>query len=296
MQERRRRLAANTTHVRNRTAGEIRRTSAARHCHTWAVALWWTATSSVRRRVHTYLCEWKDSWRARRSSVARHQNQRGTRVRCLLLAASLLTGCITAPRQATTSQSTVESEAASMVAGSPFPSLTTQSASPQNNRASPADTAAACHVRTSSAPPNTTTVQVYFTCNNESLAVPRYVPNTSDTSRLLRAALDALVAGPTKAEQAAGFSSFFSAGSATIINDVTMPEPTSAVVDVSGAARAIPNASTSNGGRTIMSQLSRTLFQFPEIETVTFQMDGSCDAFWHWLGSTCQQVRGPTSN
>lgn len=146
-----------------------------------------------------------------------------------------------------------------------------------------------CTAPLTSVPVNTRLVQVYFTCNNDFQAVPRYVAVSDNPQEVAEATLNELVAGPTEAERIAGFSSFFSSDTANVINSVTITDG-EVVVDVSKGIRNIPNASTSNGLRTIVSQLRSTLFQFPNIKVIDIRMDGSCDAFWGWLESNCQSI------
>jgi spore germination protein GerM len=140
------------------------------------------------------------------------------------------------------------------------------------------------------APSDNGTIYAYFTCGDEVRPVVRQTPDTTEPELQLQAALNALVAGPTDAEQAAGFTSFFSPDSAGVINTVTITDGANVVVNFSTDVRAIPNASTTNGARTIMWELTSTVFQFPDVQTIRYQMDGSCDLFYHWLQSACQTI------
>jgi hypothetical protein len=53
-------------------------------------------------------------------------------------------------------------------------------------------------------------------------------------------------------------------------------------VDFGDLRSVIPNASTSAGSR-LLSQLDATVFQFPTVTSVTYRIDGSCQAFGEWL-------------
>lgn len=37
----------------------------------------------------------------------------------------------------------------------------------------------------------------------------------------------------------------------------------------------------------MLQELEGTVFQFPEIQSVEFRIDGSCDLFWEWLQYAC---------
>lgn len=137
----------------------------------------------------------------------------------------------------------------------------------------------------------TTTVRVYFTRDEEPVPVDRTVP---DTASLPRAAIEALLAGPTADERTAGLTSFFSSETAEMLNDVTVDAAGNAVVDFRDLRRIIPNASSSFGSRILLGELDATVFQFPNIARVEYRIDGSCEAFWEWLQyGGCQVAERP---
>jgi hypothetical protein len=129
-----------------------------------------------------------------------------------------------------------------------------------------------------------TTVHVLFECApdglypNVSTSVTRVLPMTGD---LIEATLQELLAGPTDEERAMGFSSWFSAESASALNSITL-EASKLTVDFNDAI-IINNASTSTGGMFLMAELQANLFQFPEVDSIEFQIDGSCVAFGNWM-------------
>lgn len=137
-------------------------------------------------------------------------------------------------------------------------------------------------------PRPTTTVVVYFTRDERPVPVQRVVPPTRDT---LRAAILALLEGPTPEERAAGLTSFFSEQTAGMLNAATIDEHGHAVVDLEDLRPVIPNASTSTGSTIFLGELNSTAFAIPRIRSVEYRIDGNCDAFWEWLQyGRCQIV------
>ncbi|HEX2850446.1 MAG TPA: Gmad2 immunoglobulin-like domain-containing protein [Acidimicrobiales bacterium] len=125
-------------------------------------------------------------------------------------------------------------------------------------------------------------VTVFYSCGTEAPPVPVYrlVPATAG---LLRASLEQLLAGPTVAERNAGLGSWFGTATAGLLDGVTITN-VAAVVDLDAALpTAIPNASTSAGSKLLLDQLDATVFQFPTVASVTYRLDGNCEAFSEWL-------------
>jgi len=145
----------------------------------------------------------------------------------------------------------------------------------------------------------TVALEVTFTLDEAPIRVPRTVvvplgdDPGGDESRLLRAALDALVAGPTPAEEARGIRSFFSEATADLVTEVTLVGD-SATVDFRDLRTHLPNASSSTGSFIFLSELNGTVFGLPGIERVEYRMEGSCEAFWNFLQRSCQYVRRPS--
>lgn len=134
-------------------------------------------------------------------------------------------------------------------------------------------------------PPGQMVVTVYFTCDGATL-VPAYrvVPSSRG---VLRASLEALLAGPSSAERTAGVESWFSADTAGMLAGVSLSNGR-AVVDFRDLRPVIPNASTSAGSQLLLSQLNRTVFQFSTVRSVEYRIDGSCARFFEWLQMACQ--------
>jgi len=122
----------------------------------------------------------------------------------------------------------------------------------------------------------TTSFSVFFHRGEELVEVTRTVPRTTG---VLRAALAALVAGPTQAEIDSGLGSLFSAETADVLAGVNLRDGT-AVVDF---AEVVNNASTAAGSVAFLASLDATIFQFATVERIEYRLQGSCDGFWSWL-------------
>ena len=100
--------------------------------------------------------------------------------------------------------------------------------------------------------------------------------------RLLRGALEALLAGPTRSERAHGYGGWFSVKTAGHVRSVRIAGGI-AYVDFLSFARDIPNASSSCGSALLLAQLDRTAKQFPSVRSTLYSFNGSPRAFYQWL-------------
>jgi len=105
----------------------------------------------------------------------------------------------------------------------------------------------------------------------------------------VEAALEALVAGPTAEESAAGAGSAFSTRTADVVSSITLDDGL-LVVDFANLPSLMPNASTSCGSEALLASLNSTVFQFPDVERVRYRNDESCDGFANWLQRECFDV------
>jgi hypothetical protein len=136
----------------------------------------------------------------------------------------------------------------------------------------------------------TSTVDVYYSTGDgsdcgEVSAFPRTAARTLGVARL---ALDQLVAGPTAAEEALGASSFFAASTADAVRSINLRNGL-LTVDFRDIRSELANASTSCGSEALLAQLNSTVFQFPTIQRVRYQINGSCDDFGEWLQRECTE-------
>lgn len=132
-------------------------------------------------------------------------------------------------------------------------------------------------------------VSVYFTRDEEPVEVRRSVAGRVAD---IRATLETLLAGPTSEEQEQGIDSWFNDDTAGMLRSVDV-DGSHVVVDFGDLRQVIPNASSSTGSRLLLQGLNATVFQFPEIHSIEYLIDGSCAAFWEWLQYECQTVTRP---
>lgn len=131
-----------------------------------------------------------------------------------------------------------------------------------------------------------TTASVFFNRNggdpcDEVFPLERQVPAHAP----LRGAMQALLAGPTEEEAAAGYWSWFSSETEGMLNSVRIADRT-AHVDFADFSEVIPNASTSCGAAILLSQLDSTAEQFDTVDEARYSFDGDEAAFYHWLQLT----------
>lgn len=137
-------------------------------------------------------------------------------------------------------------------------------------------------------------VQVVFAAEDQSdcsnvRAVDRSLDETPDP---MKAVFELLVAGPTTRENVEGAVSMFSNETAGMLRSVELSNGL-LTVDFEDLRPVIPNASTSCGHLSLIAQLNGTAFQFPEVERVTYQIEGNCHTFFNWLQRECHQYPRP---
>jgi hypothetical protein len=100
-------------------------------------------------------------------------------------------------------------------------------------------------------------------------------------------AMEYVLAGPTAAERADGFASFFSEESAEALLTGTI-QAGHLILDFTEDI-TVNNASTSTGSTFVLAELYANVFQFEDVESVEFRINGSCEAFWEFLqaGPVC---------
>jgi len=112
----------------------------------------------------------------------------------------------------------------------------------------------------------------------EVFPVRRTVPLVS----ALESSLEDLLEGPTAAERAQGYSSWFSSETDGMLRNASVDYGV-ALVDFDDLRSVIPNASTSCGSAALVSSLDRTTLQFPPIVEVEYSLEGDRGAFYEWL-------------
>ncbi len=110
----------------------------------------------------------------------------------------------------------------------------------------------------------------------------------SETEGVARGALNELFAGPTEAEEAQGYTSFFSEETADILKSVHVEEGT-AYVDLEDIRPIIPNASSSCGSTQLTAEIETTLKQFPTVDRVILAIDSDPEIFYEWIQVGCTE-------
>jgi spore germination protein GerM len=110
------------------------------------------------------------------------------------------------------------------------------------------------------------------------LPLQRFVPAPA----VLKGAVRALLAGPTRAERTRGYGGWFSAKTAGSLRSVRIARGV-AYIDFRDFSATIPNASSSCGSALLLAQLDRTVKQFPTVTRGLYSFNGSRDAFYEWL-------------
>jgi hypothetical protein len=107
------------------------------------------------------------------------------------------------------------------------------------------------------------------------------VPRTVDADDPVTGALEALLAGPTDSERAAGYRGWFSDRTAAALLHLEVVDGTAHVV-FRDLRPVIPNASTSCGSSMLLAMLDPTLLQFDGIDATRYALADQ-PAFYGWL-------------
>lgn len=114
-------------------------------------------------------------------------------------------------------------------------------------------------------------------------AVHRSVPAGND---LLTATIKELLAGPTGAEAAQGYTSWFSTATADALVNAKVVGDTS-YLNFTDIRTIVPNASTSCGSAALLAQFTTTAQQAAMTPEVRFAINGQPEPFWNWLQMGC---------
>jgi hypothetical protein len=140
-------------------------------------------------------------------------------------------------------------------------------------------------------PTSTKTVDVYYSTGDGSdcAEVSAFPRDATGVTAPIGYSLDQLLAGPTGAEKSQGASSWFSLATADAVRSVNLRNGL-LTVDFADIRSVIPGASTSCGSAALLAELNSTVFQFPAVQRVRYQILGSCDTFHEWLQTTCHNI------
>jgi hypothetical protein len=169
----------------------------------------------------------------------------------------------------------------------PVPAVPDTTAVPVRPVPEPVEQAGDCRAPEPEPRPGRRRLAVFFTCDGETRAVFRIVDRTP---AVLRTALEQLLRGPTPAERAAGYQSFFSERTAGMLNRVAVGADGVARIDFDDFSSIVPNASSSAGSEQLLAQLRATILQFPTVLAAEITFAGSCERFWNWLQYDCERL------
>ena len=99
---------------------------------------------------------------------------------------------------------------------------------------------------------------------------------------VLAGAMEALLAGPTDEEVAAGYYSWFSPEVGWELESAIIRDGV-AYIDFAEDSPFINNASTSCGSSSFLGQLIETATQFSSVDNALFSIGGDADTFYQWL-------------
>jgi hypothetical protein len=103
---------------------------------------------------------------------------------------------------------------------------------------------------------------------------------------LPRLALEQLFGGPSEAEKAQGYSSFFSEKTKEILLDFKVENET-AYVNFKDIRSLLPNITTSCGSAEFLAQAGETLKHYRTIKKVIYAIEGDPETFYEWMQFGC---------
>ncbi|HEX8748028.1 MAG TPA: GerMN domain-containing protein [Pyrinomonadaceae bacterium] len=145
----------------------------------------------------------------------------------------------------------------------------------------------------------TTTIKVYYANEKRNpnadpcglvFPVNRVIPKTSGVAR---AALEQLFEGPTEREKAQGYYSWFSPKTKSVLKSIVIKNKRAYVNFKPDAFSILPGGiSTSCGSSQFLSEMEKTLRQFPSIKKIFYAIDGNPAEFYEFLQGECPKELG----
>jgi len=132
-----------------------------------------------------------------------------------------------------------------------------------------------------------TLLRIYYNCGNiiepsGAEFIYRTVPRTAQR---LGATMTELVKGPTDAERALGFGSFFSSDTADAVRGVTISDGR-AFVDFNSFEVPEAVTATDQGRQFFVINIAANALQYESVTSVEIRLNGSCEAFSQLIGAT----------
>lgn len=135
---------------------------------------------------------------------------------------------------------------------------------------------------TPAAAASTTTVDVWFGVQNSECDALRAFPRRVTAPRVATGALEALLAGPTRAERRSAWS-HFSRRTEGMLRSVNIRDGV-AYVDFADLRAALPPSPEPCGVNSLLTHLDATVTQFPTVHRARYSINGSEATFYRWLG------------
>lgn len=107
---------------------------------------------------------------------------------------------------------------------------------------------------------------------------PRKIPAPASGQMLLEAAVVAWLDGASGTDAAGGLTTALGQNAERFVRGVTLQND-AAIIDFSTAFGALPNVSASGVRIRLLTQASAAARQVPSVRSVTFSLEGSCQAF-----------------
>lgn len=124
-------------------------------------------------------------------------------------------------------------------------------------------------------------VTVYFACGASDAAPRQRAASVNN----LATALDVLLSGPNEADAADGFRGLSGDSARTA---APTPDDRWLAIDLPADLADAFDAEVGVTAREFLTQLNATVFQFPEVATAEYRLDGDCAAFGALLDEPCQ--------
>ncbi len=109
------------------------------------------------------------------------------------------------------------------------------------------------------------------------------------TGEPARTALEQLLMGPTETERAAGYYSWFSVETASMLHSVRVTDDT-LYVDLDDLRSVIPGASSSCGRESFFAQIEQTLAQLRPAHRILLAIEGDPRVFYDWMEIACDEA------
>lgn len=129
----------------------------------------------------------------------------------------------------------------------------------------------------------------FLMCDNMVVPAPMRLRDSDTLEKSVTAALTVTLEGPTADQAALGFYSSFRGNGA--VESVALSDAGILTVDFSeGILKDMPKGAASSAVIAFVDSLANTVFQFPAVQGVFFEVGGDCERFWTPLENVCNTI------